>query len=109
MSLQTAQDVPLLITSDNVRAERRISPAWSVIALKQKLETVTGVPPAAQRLILKVPGGGDVPLEAADEEQTLLAGFGLQPYAEVVVRSRAFPWLFFFFFFSVVFFGVILQ
>ncbi|KAI9776980.1 MAG: hypothetical protein M1839_009124 [Geoglossum umbratile] len=84
MSLQTAQDVPLLITSENARAERRVSPAWSVATLKQKLETVTGVPPAAQRLILKLPGGGDIPLEAVDEEGTPLVGFGLQPYAEVL-------------------------
>jgi tubulin-folding cofactor B len=94
MSLQTAQDVPLLITSENARAERRVSPAWSVATLKQKLETVTGVPPAAQRLILKLPGGGDTPLEAVNEEETPLVGFGLQPYAEVLVGNRAFTWLF---------------
>jgi hypothetical protein len=89
MSLLTAQDVPLLITSDNARAERRVSPAWTVAMLKQKLESVTGIPPAAQRLVLRVPGKGDIPLATeGDDEGTPLVGFGLQPYAEILVRGK---------------------
>ncbi|KAI9863900.1 MAG: hypothetical protein M1813_003552 [Trichoglossum hirsutum] len=92
MSLLTAQDVPLLITSDNARAERRVSPAWTVAMLKQKLESVTGIPPAAQRLVLRVPGKGDIPLATeGDDEGTPLVGFGLQPYAEILVTDTRPP------------------
>ncbi|KAM5441140.1 hypothetical protein MferCBS31731_003928 [Microsporum ferrugineum] len=36
--------------------ERRVTPSWTVSQLKGKLETMTGIPPGSQRLMLKSPG-----------------------------------------------------
>ncbi|KAI1431752.1 CAP Gly-rich domain-containing protein [Xylaria sp. CBS 124048] len=82
-------DVPLLVTSENSSSERRITPSWSISHLKSKLEPITGVPPACQRLKLKVSSGESIPIEAADEDATLLHNFPLAPYAELqVVDTR---------------------
>ncbi len=86
MSLQTAGDLPLQITSENSSSERRVTPSWTIGQLKAKLEPVTGIPPLSQRLILKLPGQQpSVPLEAADEETTQLGSFPLAAYAEIHV------------------------
>ena len=42
----------MVITSPNSTSERRITPSWTIAVLKGKLESVTGIPPASQRLIL---------------------------------------------------------
>jgi tubulin-folding cofactor B len=89
MSLQSAPDVPLLISSPNSSSERRISPAWSIAHLKTRLEPITGVPAACQQLSLRVASQDAVALVAADEEQTQLAAFPLQPYAEITVSAFA--------------------
>lgn len=80
-------DVPLLVISENATSERRITPAWSVSQLKTKLETMTGVPPASQRLFLKTPAKENVAIEAADEEATHISAFPLHPYAELHVST----------------------
>ena len=80
-------DVPLLVTSENATSERRITPSWTVSQLKTKLETMTGVPPASQRLFLKTPGKENVAIEAADEESTHVSAFPLHPYAELHVST----------------------
>jgi hypothetical protein len=87
MALQTAVDVPLNITSENSRSERRITPAWTIAQLKGRLEPITGIPALSQRLTLKL-GGSQAPIDvsAADEESTQLARFPLQAYAELNVR-----------------------
>ncbi len=87
MNLQTAADIPLLITSENASAERRITPSWTIAHLKTKLETVTGIPPSAQKLTLKLPDQEGVVLQAADEQSVQLARFPIQAYAEIQVRS----------------------
>ena len=87
MSLQSAADVPLIIASPNSSSERRISPAWSIAHLKTRLEPITGVPASSQQLSLRVGSQDAVPLAAADEEQTLLGAFPLQPYAEITVSA----------------------
>jgi len=84
MAMQTAGDIPLLITSDNSSSERRITPSWTIGQLKAKLEAVTGIPPLSQKLTLRV-GQQGIPIEAADEENTQLLGFPLAPYAELHV------------------------
>jgi tubulin-folding cofactor B len=84
MAMQTAGDIPLLITSDNSSSERRITPSWTIGQLKAKLEAVTGIPPLSQKLTLRV-GQQGIPIEAADEENTQLLGFPLTPYAELHV------------------------
>lgn len=46
---------------------------------------MTGVPPSAQRLVLKTPSKESVAIEAGDEDNTYLASFPLTPYAELQV------------------------
>ncbi|KAF1831068.1 tubulin-specific chaperone-like protein B [Decorospora gaudefroyi] len=91
MSLQSAADVPLLITSPNASSERRVSPSWSIAQLKARLEPITGVPATSQRLSLRVGSQDPIALIAADEEQTRLAAFPLQPYAEITVDDTRPP------------------
>ncbi|OAL55356.1 hypothetical protein IQ07DRAFT_607726 [Pyrenochaeta sp. DS3sAY3a] len=85
MSLQSAADVPLLIRSANSSSERRVSPSWSIAQLKTRLEPITGVPANCQQLSLRVGSQDPIPLAAADEEQTHLAAYPLQAYAEITV------------------------
>jgi hypothetical protein len=89
MSLQSAADVPLLISSPNSSSERRISPSWTIAQLKGRLEPITGVPAGSQQLSLRVGSQDAVALTAPDEEQTRLAAFPLQPYAEITVRASS--------------------
>ncbi|KAL5118824.1 hypothetical protein ACEQ8H_003327 [Pleosporales sp. CAS-2024a] len=85
MSLQSAPDVPLLVTSPSSSSERRISPSWTIAHLKARLEPITGVPAACQQLALRLASHDAVPLTAHDEEHTPLSSFPLQPYAEITV------------------------
>jgi len=87
--MNTAADIPLLIVSENSSSERRISPSWSIAQLKSRLEPVTGVPASCQRLSLKIGSQAAQPIEAADEESTILAAWPLQAYAEIkIVDTR---------------------
>ena len=85
ITMNTAADIPLLIVSENSSSERRISPSWSIAQLKSRLEPVTGVPASCQRLSLKIGSQAAQPIEAADEESTILAAWPLQAYAEIKV------------------------
>ena len=85
MSLQTAHDIPIQVTSENSASERRITPSWTISQLKAKLEFVTGVPPSSQRLSLRLAGQAEIPIEASDEDSVQLATFPLQAYAEIYV------------------------
>jgi tubulin-folding cofactor B len=97
MSLQTAGDIPLKISSDNSgpNSERRITPSWTIGQLKAKLEPVTGIPPLSQKLTLNLGSRQSIPIEAVDEENTQIGSFPLAPYAELRVSSeftdRRFP------------------
>ncbi|POS69314.1 CAP-Gly domain-containing protein [Diaporthe helianthi] len=84
-------DVPLLVVSESSSAERRITPAWSISTLKAKLETVTGIPPSAQRILLKTAAEGSIPIEASNEESTHLTAFRLTAYAELHVLDTRPP------------------
>ncbi|KAF2836958.1 Cap-Gly domain-containing protein [Patellaria atrata CBS 101060] len=89
MSVQTAADIPLLINSTNASSERRVSPSWTIAQFKARLEPITGIPASAQKLTLRYGSHLSTVLEAGDEENTQLASFPLQAYAEVqVVDSR---------------------
>jgi hypothetical protein len=94
MSVQSAADVPLLISSSNASSERRISPSWTIAYLKTRLEPITGVPASSQQLSLRVGSQDAVPITAADEEHTHLAAFPLQPYAEITVSTSCVFFLF---------------
>lgn len=85
--MATAQDIPLLIVSENSASERRISPSWTIAQLKGRLEPVTGVPATCQKLSLKIGSQAAQPIEAADEESTILAAWPLQAYAELKVGA----------------------
>lgn len=86
MSFQTSQDIPLRIVSENASAERRITPSWTIAQLKVKLEPVTGIPPSAQKLTLKLPDQESVVIEAEDEESVQIARWPLRSYADIIVR-----------------------
>jgi tubulin-specific chaperone B len=87
--MQTAHDIPLLISSTVAASERRITPSWTLAHLKTKLEPMTGIPPHAQKLSLKLPGAQDAqPIDAGpdgDEEKIQIGNWPLQAYAEIVV------------------------
>jgi tubulin-folding cofactor B len=87
MSLQSVADVPLIISSPNSSSERRISPSWTIAHLKSRLEPITGIPAGSQQLSLRVASQDAIPITAADEEQTRLTSFPLQPYAEITVSA----------------------
>lgn len=80
-------DIPLQVISDNSASERRITPSWSISQLKRKLEPVTGIPISSQRISLKTASKETIPIEAADEDSTLLSGFPLSAYAELHVSQ----------------------
>lgn len=65
-------DVNVIVTSDLTSSERRISPSLTLSQLKSKLETITGIPPSAQRLVLYSPNGDNsVDLSARPETGTV--------------------------------------
>jgi hypothetical protein len=91
----SSHDIPLLVKSANAASERRVSPAWTIAQLKARLEPITGIPVSAQKLQL-----GSFAVEAVDEDATNLSGFGLQPYAELQVKTSIFISVFEHVFFS---------
>ncbi|CAG8979963.1 hypothetical protein HYALB_00010730 [Hymenoscyphus albidus] len=91
MNIQSAGDIPILISSENSGSERRITPSWTIGQLKAKLEPVTGIPPLSQKLRLERAGQPSMPIEAMDEENTQLAAFPLAPYAEILVSDTRPP------------------
>jgi tubulin-folding cofactor B len=85
--MNTASDVPLLIRSDNSASERRISPAWTITQLKDRLEPITGVPASCQRLTLKIGSQTPQQITAADEDAVQIGAWTLQAYAELQVSE----------------------
>lgn len=67
--------------------ERRITPTWTVMQVKAKLETMTGIPPGCQRLRVKVPGRPD---QWADGDDRLIGDWGLVKGSEIEVGSPFF-------------------
>ncbi|KAL2825423.1 Cap-Gly domain-containing protein [Aspergillus cavernicola] len=93
MSFQpTPTDIPVTITtpsapsSDEPRllSERRITPSWTVLQTKSKLETMTGVPPSSQRLRLKSPGRSNQWLDGDDR---VIGEWGLMKGCEIEVHD----------------------
>lgn len=92
MSFQpTPSDVSVLITAPTASAnsephfvtERRITPTWTVIQLKSKLETMTGIPPGSQSLKLKTPGFPD---QWLDGDENIIGDWELRKGCEIEVR-----------------------
>lgn len=69
-------DFSVFIDSGNTSSERRISPAWTVGTLKQKLWPITGIPPASQAL--------SIPSSSDDD---LISSFDLQALSVLVVSD----------------------
>ncbi|KAL8895016.1 MAG: hypothetical protein Q9192_003903 [Flavoplaca navasiana] len=87
-SIATTRDVPVLVVSSAASAERRINPSWTISQLKGKLESVTGIPPSAQVLSLRLPDRQQATsISAEDEDSTKLELWFLPPYAEVHVET----------------------
>lgn len=84
---QTAQDIPVYITSQQTSSERRISPAWTVSHFKNRLEPITGIPASSQRLELKVTAQPESStyIFANNEDAVQLSNWELTPYAEIHV------------------------
>jgi tubulin-specific chaperone B len=76
-------DIPLFVVSDYSSSERRITPSWSIAQFKTKMETVTGIPPSAQRITYKTPTSERIAVEAADEDNTPLSNFPLARNGEI--------------------------
>lgn len=102
----TPTDISIIITSPSGSSnsgfltERRITPTWSIMQLKSKLETMTGVPPSSQRLLLKTPGRPDQWIVDGDGSGAI-GDWGLVKGCEIEVCMILF---FFFFFFGFLFF-----
>lgn len=89
----TPTDIAVIITSPSSNpssanaepgflTERRITPTWTVLQLKYKLETMTGVPPGSQRLRLKTPGRPD---QWVDGDGSVIGDWGLMKGCEMEV------------------------
>ena len=87
MALRATADVAVLVNSENSStAERRVTPSWTISQLKTKLLPVTGIPPSAQQLTLRLPHAPQpISIASEDEENTQIAAFPLQPYCEIHV------------------------
>ncbi|KAJ5317303.1 hypothetical protein N7508_001811 [Penicillium antarcticum] len=64
--------------------ERRITPTWTVIQVKSKLETMTGIPPGSQRIRVKTPGRPD---QWADGDDRLIGEWGLVKGSEFEIHD----------------------
>lgn len=85
-SWATTRDVPVLVVSSAASSERRVNPSWTISQLKAKLESVTGIPPSAQALTLRLPGSPQgTSISAENEHLTKLELWSLPPYAEIHV------------------------
>ena len=88
--MTTARDIPILITSTASSSERRITPSWTIAHLKTKLEPVTGIAPASQKLTLRLPDQQqEIPIEAEHEESVEVGSWPLVAYAEIQVQAAS--------------------
>ena len=99
MTTSFVKDIPLLIQSAASSSERRITPTWTITQLKQKLEPITGIPPSAQTLILRLPEQDlEHRIQADDEDAVRIGKWPLVAYAEIEVcninHNRVFPVIF---------------
>lgn len=83
--LQSSADVLMQVVSDNSRSERRISPAWTVDTLKTRLEPITGIPVAAQRLSLR--GGTNQSVDIDADGSIQLHNFNVASFSELRVST----------------------
>ncbi|KAL9586596.1 MAG: hypothetical protein Q9212_000791 [Teloschistes hypoglaucus] len=88
MTSLPSRDVPILIISSAASSERRVNLSWTISQLKIKLEPITGIPPSAQILTLRLPASQEsTAIASSDEDVTQLAGWSLTKHAELHVTS----------------------
>lgn len=83
-------DVSVIVTTPNTATgpeprfltERRVTPTWTVLQLKSKLETMTGIPTNCQSLLLKAPGRVD---QWVDGDDSIIGNWGLMKGCEIEV------------------------
>lgn len=82
----------MIIRSDNIYCERRISPSWTVAHFKSRLEPITGIPTSHQQIVIQSNlddnSGTKTVLESQDEDSSQLFRFGLRPYGEIHVSVQ---------------------
>jgi hypothetical protein len=101
MSFQPSPtDVSVIVTTPGTATgseprfltERRVTPTWTVLQLKSKLETMTGIPTNCQHLLLKAPGRAD---QWVDGDDSIIGNWGLMKGCEIevcaVFPSTSFP------------------
>ncbi|KAF3483566.1 tubulin folding cofactor B [Arthroderma uncinatum] len=93
-SFATPVDVSVLVSvaSDkgaddkpSFATERRVTPSWTVLQLKAKLETMTGIPPSSQRLRLKSPGHE---YQWMDEDDQAIGRWSIGKGCEIEVHDQ---------------------
>ncbi|KAI4199685.1 MAG: hypothetical protein LQ350_004476 [Teloschistes chrysophthalmus] len=88
MTSLASRDVPILVISSAASSERRVNPSWTISQLKIKLEPITGIPPSAQILTLRLPASQEsTAVASSDEDVTQIAGWSLTKHAELHVTS----------------------
>lgn len=86
MTSLASRDVPILVISSAASSERRVNPSWTISQLKIKLEPITGIPPSAQILTLRLPASQEsTAVASSDEDVTQIAGWSLTKHAELHV------------------------
>lgn len=80
--ISTASSGPGTESGPSIATERRVTPSWTVSQLKGKLETMTGIPPGNQKLLLKSPGKQDQWIEG---DERLVGEWGLTRGCEIEV------------------------
>ncbi|RJE18000.1 cell polarity protein [Aspergillus sclerotialis] len=67
-----------------LHTERRVTPTWTVMQLKSKLETMTGIPPGSQHLRFKAPGQLD---QWIDGDDRIIGEWGLIKGCEIEIHD----------------------
>lgn len=80
VQVSVASDSP--VEKPSFATERRVTPSWTVTQLKIKLETMTGIPPGSQRLMLKSPGREH---QWMDGEEKVISQWGIAKGCEIEV------------------------
>lgn len=85
-------DIQVQVTSSLTNSERRISTNWSLKYFKQRLETITGIPPDDQQLLIfsnsfSTEGNELKASNPQEEELTLLSQFNIPAFARVQVND----------------------
>lgn len=80
--ISTPSSGPATDSGPSIATERRVTPTWTVSQLKGKLETMTGIPPGNQKLLLKTPGKQNQWVEG---DERLIGEWGLTRGCEIEV------------------------